>query len=142
MMDGGFDYHIISHFGIELMHRVQGYIIENYAGEQPVGTSFIIETGNAKHKYLAHTPTMRTPQNINGTENVYYAMKALLLEIKKHDEIKSVLCSGLGTLAGRVPPEKAVKQMYLAYEDVILNPIKELNWHNAIQRANKINATR
>lgn len=30
----------------------------SHEGEQPVGTSFIIETGNAKHPFLAHTPTM------------------------------------------------------------------------------------
>ena len=43
-----------------------------------VGTSFIIPTKNKAHPFLAHTPTMRVPININGTDNVYISMKAML----------------------------------------------------------------
>src|SRR5690348_1291522 len=64
LMDGGIDAAIIDYFGQGLMRRVQDYIIEYYLGEQSVGTSFIIETGNEKHPYLAHTPTMRVPMEI------------------------------------------------------------------------------
>jgi hypothetical protein len=42
LMDGGVDLAIISYFGIDLMDRVQEYIIREFRGEQPVGTSFII----------------------------------------------------------------------------------------------------
>ena len=142
IMDGGFDYHITNYFGNGLMLNVQNHIIKYYAGEQPVGTSFVIKTGNENHKYLAHTPTMRTPQIINGSDNVYYAMKAMLIEVKKHEDINSVLCSGLGTLSGGVPADKAVKQMYMAYENVILNPIKHIDWKVAFQRENEIHRLR
>lgn len=61
LMDGGVDLAIRNFFGIQLEEAVQQYILDNYHGEQPVGTSFIIETGNPKHPFLAHTPTMRVP---------------------------------------------------------------------------------
>jgi hypothetical protein len=57
-MDGGVDAAITLFFGGQLQKKVQKYILENFEGEQPVGTSFIIETDNDKHPYLAHTPTM------------------------------------------------------------------------------------
>ena len=132
LMDGGIDKFIIDYFGKQLMENVQNYIIENYAGEQPVGTSFIIETNDIKHPYLAHTPTMEIPMDIRGTNNVYKAMKAMLLEVIKHNKnninkIKKIACSGLGTACGMLNPSIAVKQMELAYGNV-LNPIKEINW--------------
>lgn len=142
IMDGGIDLHIINYFGNKLMEDVQKHIIDNYAGEQPVGTSFVIETGNANHKYLAHTPTMRVPRIIYDTENVYYAMKAMLLEVKKHNNIQSVLCSGLGTGAGGVPLETAVRQMHLAYTHVMLNPISRIDWFVAGQRDHEIKLNR
>ena len=132
LMDGGIDKFIINYFGKQLMENVQKYIIENYAGEQPVGTSFIIETNDIKHPYLAHTPTMEIPMDIRGTNNVYKAMKAMLLEVLKYNKyntnkIKNIACSGLGTACGMLNPNIAVKQMELAYRNV-LNPIKEINW--------------
>ncbi|MEH2072692.1 MAG: hypothetical protein V7K47_31845 [Nostoc sp.] len=39
MMDGGIDAAIIRFFGRSLMAKVQQQIIEDYLGEQPVGTS-------------------------------------------------------------------------------------------------------
>src|SRR5262249_7960102 len=54
LMDGGVDAAITGFFGQNLMLRVQEYIIDHYLGEQSVGTSFIIETGDAKHPFLAH----------------------------------------------------------------------------------------
>src|SRR5215469_7672042 len=49
LMDGGVDRAIISFFGIELMDRVQAMIVEDFFGEQPVGTSVLVETDHAKH---------------------------------------------------------------------------------------------
>jgi uroporphyrinogen-III synthase len=72
MMDGGMDAAIIKFFGKSLMDRVQQRIVDDYLGEQPVGTSFIIETGHCKHPFLAHTPTMRVPMTIEGTDINYY----------------------------------------------------------------------
>jgi len=154
LMDGGVDGAITGYFGQQMMKRVQQKIIDDYHGEQPVGTSFIIrgneEWNEGKNKYVAHTPTMRVPMNIRTTENVYQAMKAMLIAVQKfNDEIDNyvthpdfnriniVACTGLGTFCGEIPPKKAAKDMRMAYDNFINVP-KVLDWDFARQRANQI----
>lgn len=143
LMDGGFDLAITNKFGTQLMKRVQGKIIEDYAGLQPVGTSFLIPTTNKKHPYLAHTPTMEFPWNISKTVNVYLAMKATLLIIKEHNllypdnEIKTTLFPMFGGGCGNVNPYSIAKQMKLAYEHVY-NPSSSVSWESANKRIDEI----
>ncbi|BAZ13936.1 appr-1-p processing enzyme family protein [Calothrix sp. NIES-4071] len=127
MMDGGMDAAIIKFFGIALEKRVQQRILEDYLGEQPVGTSFIIETGHPNHPFLAHTPTMRVPMSIKGTDVPYTAMWAMLLAIRQHNKnsrrlINSVACPGLGTGIGQVPYREAARQMSVAYDHFVYPP--------------------
>ena len=138
MMDGGIDAAIIRFFGHSLMARVQQHILEDYLGEQPVGTSMIVETGNYKHPFLAHTPTMRVPMIIAGTDIPYIAMWAMLLAVRHHNQhakhkINTIACPGLGTGIGQVPYTEAARQMALAY-DHFLYPPKYLNCIVAAQR--------
>lgn len=138
LMDGGVDYAIIRFFGGKLMRDVQQHIIQEYLGEQPVGTSFLIETGHPKHPWLAHTPTMRVPMEISRTDNAYLAMWAFLRAIHHHNRenetpIKSVVCTGLGTGVGRVPAREAARQMALAYRN-FLDPPSYIDWRYADQR--------
>lgn len=132
LMDGGVDAAIVRFFGIHLMQRVQHHILTEYLGEQPVGTSFIIETDDVNHPFVAHTPTMRVPMDIAHTDNVYLAMWAMLRAVHHHNHrgdrpIRTVACPGLGTLTGRVSPEVAARQMALAYRHY-LNPPQRLDW--------------
>lgn len=153
LMDGGVDQCITDYFGIQMMKRVQEAVIKEYYGEQPVGTSMIIR-GNEellieKNKYVAHTPTMRIPMDINKTNYVYAAMKAMLIAVETHNKelhthgasgwtkINTVVCPGLGTNAGRVPAEEAAKMMSLALHH-FLNPPKEINWYFATERHSEI----
>ena len=138
LMDGGVDAAITRFFGDQLMRDVQEHIINAYLGEQPVGSSFIISTGHPKHSWLAHTPTMRVPMDISRTDNVYLAMWALLRAVHHHNQgdsqyIQRVLCPGLGTGAGHVPPRQAARQMALAYRNY-LNPPSYIDWRYADQR--------
>ncbi len=131
MMDGGMDAAIINFFGRSLEQSVQQRILEDYLGEQPVGTSFVIETGHQRHQFLAHTPTMRVPMNIKDTDIPYIAMRAMLLAVRQHNQnshkkINNVACPGLGTGIGQVPPNEAARQMALAY-DSFLHPPKFIN---------------
>lgn len=142
LMDGGVDAAITHYFGQGLMKDVQEHIIEHFLGEQPVGTSFIIGTRNQKHPWLAHTPTMRVPMEIARTDNVYLAMFAMLLAIKHHNDasesvIRRVLCPGLGTGTGRVPPLEAARQMSLAYRNY-LNPPSYIDWRFADKRQSDV----
>jgi O-acetyl-ADP-ribose deacetylase (regulator of RNase III) len=147
LMDGGVDLAIVEFFGQDLQARVQRRILEEFLGEQPVGTSFIIETRHPSHPFLAHTPTMRVPINIEGTDNVYQAMYAMLLGVRRHNQvgagqtIGSVACPGLGTATGHVAPEAAAAQMSLAYA-YFRNPPTQLNWDYATDRHNAIRLNR
>ncbi len=138
MMDGGIDAAIVRFFGQSLMERVQQRILEEYLGEQPVGTSLIVETGHFKHPFLAHTPTMRVPMSIAGTDIPYVAMWAMLLAVRRHNQhtqqnINIIACPGLGTGIGRVPYPEAARMMALAYEN-FLYPPKFINCFVAAER--------
>lgn len=158
LMDGGVDQCITDYYGIQMMQRVQVQVIKEYYGEQPVGTSMIVR-GNEivnpgiKNKYVAHTPTMRIPMDINKTSYVYSAMKAMLIAVEKHNKerekmnqlassdtdtrIDVVVCPGLGTNAGRVPAEEAAKMMSLALHH-FLNPPTTIDWYFATERHSEI----
>jgi len=144
LMDGGVDAAITVYFGDQLQKRVQQRILEDFEGEQPVGTSFIISTKNSKHPWCAHTPTMRVPMSVEGTDHVYLAMKAMLNAVKKHnsstepgDRIKSVACTGLGTFYGKLALDEAARQMALAYKNFLFPP-KKINWHFATERQHQV----
>jgi O-acetyl-ADP-ribose deacetylase (regulator of RNase III) len=141
LMDGGVDLAIINFFGTQLQSKVQKYIIENYDGEQPIGTSFIMKTDHKDHPYLAHTPTMRVPYSIQKTDYVYLAMKAMLKAVadhnKIHNDIHSVVCTGLGTYYGKMDYEEAARLMSTAYYN-FLYPPKEITWEYARFRQNLI----
>ncbi len=132
LMDGGIDMAITNYFGEQLMQRVQERIIREWYGEQPVGTSMIVETDDDKHPFLAHTPTMRVPMDISHTDNPYLAMWAMLRVVHQYNtsaehKIESVACSGLGTGYGEVPFAQAGRQMALAYKN-FLNPPNSITW--------------
>jgi O-acetyl-ADP-ribose deacetylase (regulator of RNase III) len=142
LMDGGVDGAITSYFGLELMDRVQAHIIRAFRGEQPVGTSFIIETGNEDHPFLAHTPTMRIPMAISATDHVYTAMWAMLVAVWTHNKnnsqmIRTVACPGLGTATGHVSARSAAIQMSLAYSN-FLSPPDQMSWPYASARQTAI----
>ena len=138
LMDGGVDAAITQFFGYQLQERVQRRILDEFLGEQPVGTSIIVETGHPKHPFVAHTPTMRTPMPIALTDHAYVAMWAMLLAVRRHNltserPIEIVACPGLGTATGRVPPAEAARQMALAYAHFV-KPPTSIDWTLAGQR--------
>ena len=148
LMDGGIDEAITMYFGQQMMDRVQAMIIDKYAGEQPVGTSEIVRgtaDGVERVRYVSHTPTMIIPELITNTNNVYMSMKAMLLAVEKHNlvnnnDIKVLVCSGLGTGAGRVPFKKAATDMAKAYSVFKRRPTK-LSWAFATIRYQYIKGT-
>lgn len=167
LMDGGVDQCITDYFGVEMMYRVQRMVIDKYAGEQPVGTSELVVGGfkylkkgeivtkPEKLQFVAHTPTMRVPRDVSGSDNAYKAMKAALLAVRNHNRlvdsgvegydqlnrINSLVTPGLATLTGRVPYDKAAKQMALATYHV-MNPPKAINWYYASERDAEIQESR
>ena len=125
LMDGGFDLAITTVFGEDLQKRVQEYIIKNYKGEQPVATSFIIDTGKDNIK-LIHTPTMRVPFPVKDPMIVYQCMRTTLMTALDNNIEKPVIPAFCGEY-GNVNPKVIAKLMYEAYIQV-MNPPSSIDW--------------
>ncbi len=121
-MDGSLDYVLSERFGWDIQENLQEQIYNSDEGELLVGQTITLETGDAEVPYLISAPTMRVPMNFNiaTSVNPYLAMKAILIACKKHPQIDSVSIPGLCTGCGRMPHHIAAKQMFLAYEEIIL----------------------
>lgn len=128
LMDGGYDLAISEWFGPQLQKNVQQYIIDNFWGEQPVGTSFIIDA-NEKGQKLIHTPSMQTPREIVDPFVVYQCMRTTLM-CAYQNNVKSILIPLFGGGCGGVHPQTIAKMMKLAY-DQIHNPPDKLDWSYA-----------
>jgi len=120
-MDAGMDLAVLKYFGQHLQEVIQKRIIEDFCGEQPVGTAFLVETGRIDHPYVAHAPTMRVPMNISGTDHVYLATWATLLAVKQHNQsaerrIESLACPAFGAGTGGVSAIEVGFQMKLAWQ--------------------------
>lgn len=142
LMDGGVDAAITEFFGVQLKERVQKRIWDLFLGEQPVGTSIIVETDHPKHPYLAHTPTMRVPMPVARTDHAYVAMWAMLNAVRLHNlqstlAIEIIACPGLCTATGRMPAPEAARQMALAYRN-FLEPPPHFGWQTAFSRQDSI----
>src|SRR5205085_1896371 len=123
---------VVRRFGEGLMQRVQNRILDEYFGEQPVGTAFVLSTGDPSLPFLAHAPTMRVPGCIEGTDKVYGATWAALLAIQAHNraanqEISVVGFPAMGTGFGGMPFDEAARQMAAAYRHY-LEPPHRLDW--------------
>lgn len=77
----------------------------------PLGRAIICETGHTKCHYVLASPTMLTPRDINGSDNVYVCMKAVLKKINKIKTPIIILCPCLGTGIGNIPAETSAKQI-------------------------------
>lgn len=138
LMDAGIDLAVVNFFGQSMQEKVQQMILADYLGEQPVGTSLIVETGMPAHPYLAHSPTMRVPLNISRTDNVYLAMWASLTAVHRHNRcserrIETLACPGLGIGTGGMDHLEASYQMLLAWKHFV-RPPEFLNGTLAQQR--------
>lgn len=131
-MSAGIDAAIARAFGERIQREVQGRILDDFLGEQPVGTAFVVPTGEVDRPFLIHAPTMRTPGSIEGTDKVYQATWAALLAVHRHNRtparrIEIVAFPAMGTGFGGVPFDEAARQMAAAYRH-FLSPPRRLDW--------------
>src|SRR5262245_57337935 len=120
LMTAGIDAAVVRRFGGAFMERVQQHILDEYLGEQPIGTAFLVPTEHPDIPFVAHAPTMRVPRDISGTDKVYCAAWAALLAVFRHNAaggqpIETVAFPALGTGFGGVPFDEAARQMAAAY---------------------------
>lgn len=126
LMDGGYDLAITEWFGDQLQERVQQYIIHHFYGEQPVGTSFLIDAGK-EGQSLIHTPTMRTPQRILDARVIYQCMRTTLMCAAEHN-IESIVIPMFGGSTGGVRPQLVADMMWRAYRQ-LKNPTERIDWN-------------
>ncbi len=142
LMTAGIDAAVVRFFGEPLMQRIQHRIMDQYLGEQPVGTAFIEPTGHPDLPFVAHAPTMRVPGSIEGTDKVYCATWAALVAVHAHNvvaerKIETVAFPAMGTGFGGVPFDEAARQMAAAYRHY-LDPPHRLDWDFVIERQKAI----
>jgi O-acetyl-ADP-ribose deacetylase (regulator of RNase III) len=130
-MDGGIDLAYRNFFGMEIQHRLRGKIHTDHFGELPVGHAVIVETNHAQFPFLIAAPTMRVPDRIGDTVNVYLAFRAALIAVINHNRsernrIGSLRAPALGTGVGGMPIDRAARQMHAAYASVF----GESDWRN------------
>lgn len=147
LMDGGVDAAITAFFGTQLMTRVQQRIVNEYLGEQPVGSAFVIESGDSKHPWLVHAPTMRVPLIISGTDAVYLATRAALLAVyhhnkthPEHSKIRRVVFPAMGAGCGQVSAGSVAAQMKLAWRSIVTPP-SSINWQYALGRQHVVHSS-
>ena len=100
-MDGGIDLAYRRYFGSDIQARVQAKIRSEFHGELPVGQAMVVPTGHETVPYLVAAPTMRIPDKIGDTVNVYLAFRAALLAVVSHNKgstasIKTMRTPALG----------------------------------------------
>lgn len=130
LMDGGFDLAISEYFGWDLQNKVQKYIVDNFKGEQPIATSFIIDTGKDDIK-LIHTPTMRVPFPVKDPMIVYQCMRTTLMTALEN-EIESIVIPAFCGECGDVSPKVIAYLMFEAYKQVF-NPPNSIDWDYALR---------
>ena len=128
LMDGGYDLAISEYFGWGLSKKVQSKILNDYFGEQLVGTSIIVDIEGTDKK-LIHTPSMRSPSRIKDPMVVYYCTRATLMCAIKND-INSIVIPAFGGNCGGLDFDVIAHLMKEAYEQVT-NPPKEIDWEYA-----------
>jgi O-acetyl-ADP-ribose deacetylase (regulator of RNase III) len=138
LMTAGIDAAVVRRFGAGIMLQVQQHIMDEYFGEQPVGTAFVLETGDPSLPFLAHAPTMRVPGSIEGSDKVYAATWAALQAIQAHyrteeQRIAVAALPAMGTGFGGVSFGEAARQMAIAYRH-FLEPPARLDWDIVAQR--------
>ena len=142
IMNAGIDAAVIRFHGEDLMRRVQTRILDEYLGEQPIGTSFIEPTGNSDFPFIAHSPTMRVPGSIAGTDKVYAATWASLLAVYRHKAksetpMNTIVFPAMGAGFGGVPYSEVARQMAVAYRHY-LNPPSRMEWDMVARRQRAI----
>lgn len=118
IMDGGLDGAYTRYFGSALQKEVQKVIIHEHLGEQPVGSSFIVDIPRFEGKKLIHTPTMRVPMKIIDPNVVFTCTRSALVEAVKAGS-KVVMLPAYGHRTGGLDDRTIASLMQKAYQSVL-----------------------
>jgi O-acetyl-ADP-ribose deacetylase (regulator of RNase III) len=139
--DGGIDM-AISHeiFDWRLQEKLHALIEREHGGELLVGQALVMPTGSSRFRYVVVAPTMRVPADVSNSVNAYLSMRAILRTVEAHnraargrpaEQIRALAVPGLGTGTGKMPPERAAYQMWMAYRSIAMG---DLDWTKALDK--------
>lgn len=119
-----------------MQKEVQKKLHELYLGEQPVGSSMVIDVPNFKGMKLYHTPIMRIPQLVD-PRIVYTAMNSSLVAAYK-ENARVVLIPAFAHFTGKVKAEIVSELMCRAYKDFTqsLSDQSEISWDTVYRYIN------
>lgn len=133
-MDGGIDKAVAGLYpGIE--DAVRQRIAEQYGPEMPIGTAVMVRLSGALG--IVYAPTMQVPMPITGTDNVYQAARAAIVEVRKAERENgsgvTVYMPLMGTGAGNMPLDAAMHQMLRGIRDGARKyEADDLTWEHAM----------
>lgn len=138
LMSAGIDAAVVNAFGPQIESTIQLRIMNEYLGEQPIGSAFITKTGDARVPLLCHAPTMRIPGSITGTDHAYLATRAALLAVyhwnrTEQQKIESVAMPAMGSGFGGLTADESARQMAVAYR-LFLDPPYPPDWDRVVRR--------
>jgi O-acetyl-ADP-ribose deacetylase (regulator of RNase III) len=123
-MNGGVDQAYLNKWGKQLEDRLRYHISQlGSGGELIVGQGFALRTldKDDTSPWLIAAPTMRIPpMDLDNTLNPYYAFRAALLVLKGLRNVTVVASPGIGTGTGRACPDMTARQMFAAYQNIVL----------------------
>lgn len=117
IMSGGYDLAITNYYGDALQKTVQRYIRHHLYGEQPIGTSIIVDIPNTKQK-LIQTPTMQISKPIKDKFIIYQCMRTTLMTALEN-KIKTIVIPAFGGDCGKVHPKVVATKMKEAYDQIV-----------------------
>lgn len=116
-MDGGYDAAITDFLGHDVMHKVQEVIMDEFDGEQPVGTSIFVDVTDVNTQNMnvsiIHTPTMRVPERLHDATIAYTATRSTLYSAKKNN-CKCIVVPAFGAGTGFLDKEIVARLMIYA----------------------------
>lgn len=143
-MDGGLDLAISQAFGWQVQTKLQEIIRTKHFGELLVGQAEIVSTENSRMPFIIYAPTMRVPEKLSKSANIYLATRGALLLIKYgHFEdgrsiaevVHTIAFPGMGTGVGGLNPDICARQMKAAIEDFMVGTyVFPKSWQEAQTR--------
>lgn len=116
-LDSGLALAACERFGWDLQEEIRREIRTQHAGELLVGQAIVVRTPTAD-RHLVYAPLWRTPRKLDGTVNVFLALRGALLELKRRTDLalESLAVTGLGVREGSLDARISARQLRYAYE--------------------------
>lgn len=115
-LDSGLALEACERFGFELQEETRRFARAQPLGEILVGQAALLQPGGRPRRII-FAPLWRTPRKLEGTVNVYLALRAGIAGLRSGlGETASLAVPALGVQEGGLPPLISARQIRYAYE--------------------------